>query len=149
MKRRIAGLLIGLNLLVFSNLTSAMETNVIEERQNRFKQTSISIKAAKTSISKNNYSQAIVHIENIDSWLYEMADYFTEGTQASISNKSNASLEIWINFQEFRTLTELSRSGARQLIYALDENENDNLKIKRTFKNFAQTCSECHRRFRN
>ena len=149
MRRRIAGFLISLNLLVFSSLTFGKETNVIEERQNRFKQTSISIKAAKTSISKNNYSQAIVHIENIDSWLYEMADYFTKGTQASISNKSSASLEIWTNFQEFRMLKELSRSGARQLIYALDENENDNLKIKRAFKNFAQTCSECHRRFRN
>ena len=149
MKRRITGLLVGLNLLVFSNLTSAMETNVIEERQNRFKQTSMLIKAAKTSISKNNYSQAIVHIANIDTWLDEMTDYFTEGTQASVSNRSNASLGIWTNFQEFRKLTELSRSGARQLIYALDENKNDNLKIKRAFKNFAKTCSECHRRFRN
>ena len=149
MKRRITGLLIGLNLLVFSSLTFGKETNVIEERQNRFKQTSISMKAAKTLISKNNYSQAIVHIENIDTWLHEMTDYFTEGTQASVSNKSNASLEIWTNFQEFRTLTELSRSSARQLIHALDENQKDNLKIKRAFKNFAKTCSECHRRFRN
>ena len=149
MKRRIAAFLISLNLLVFSSLTFGRETNVIEERQNRFKQTSISIKAAKTSISKNNYSQAIVHIGNIDTWLDEMTDYFTEGTQDSVSNKSNASLEIWTNFQEFRTLTELSRSSARQLIYALDEKEKDNLKIKRAFKNFAKTCSECHRRFRN
>ena len=149
MKRRIVGFLIGLNLLVFSSFTFGKETNIIQERQNRFKQTSISIKAAKTSISKNNYSQAIVHIENIDTWLYEMIDYFAEGTQASVLNKSSASLEIWTNFQEFRMLKELSRSGARQLIYALDENENDNLKIKRAFKNFAQTCSECHRRFRN
>ena len=149
MIRRDVGFLIGLNLLVFSSLTFGKETNVIEERQNRFKQTSILIKAAKTSISKNNYSQAIVHIENIDAWLYEMSDYFTDGTQASVSNKSSASLEIWKNFQEFRTLTELSRSSARQLIHALGENENDNLKIKRAFKNFAKTCSECHRRFRN
>ena len=149
MKRRIAGFLISLNLLVFSSLTFGKETNVIEERQNRFKQTSISIKAAKTSISKNNYSQAIVHIRNIDTWLDEMTDYFTEGTQASVSNRSNASLEIWTNFQEFRTLTELSKSGAQQLINELDEDENNKVKIKRAFKNFAQTCSECHRRFRN
>ena len=57
MKCRIAELLIVLALLDFSSLTFAKEINFIEERQNRFKQTSISTKAAKTAISRNDYKQ--------------------------------------------------------------------------------------------
>ncbi len=72
---------------------------------------------------------------------------FPLGSDASTSNGSDASSDIWDNPIGFKNAIQQYKLKSKELRKSLIS--ADSVSINETFKSFAGTCKGCHNQFRN
>ena len=131
---------------LFVNYASAND-NIINERIKNFKYAKKAMKEINQSLIKENYVNINDNILFLYNWFKVLPSYFPQGSEASISNNSDASAEIWENLDLFHKYSNNSKDISLGILKSLDKNDKKNIKVK--FDELARSCSTCHKKFRN
>ena len=86
---------------LFLNYAYANE-NIIKERKKKFQVAKNSIKEINQALMKKSYYNVNHNILFLYNWFKVLPSYFPKGSEASILNESDASSEIWENFNLFK-----------------------------------------------
>ena len=131
---------------LFVNYASAND-NIINERIKNFKYAKKAMREINQSLINENYLNINDNILFLYNWFKVLPSYFPQGSEASISNNSDASAEIWENLDLFHKYSNNSKNISLGILKSLDKNNKKNIKVK--FDDLARSCSTCHKKFRN
>ncbi len=123
------------------------EESLIQERITFFKKSEKSLIKINKLLITRNYQKIINETKFINDWSKLIPSFFPEGTQATMTNNSDASSDIWINFDGFVTKAQETEQHSMQIINAALNNSFDGIKI--AIKKTSNSCTSCHRSFRN
>jgi len=85
--------------------------------------------------------------EKLNKWASEMHKYFPKGSEASTSNKSEASDNIWTDSEGFKkAIKKFEISSAKLIKISQNKNIDDTVS---SFREVAASCKGCHKQFRN
>jgi len=133
--------------LIFFNISCFSKESLIQERIKFFKKSEKSLtKISKLLITKN-YEEIINEARFINDWPILIPSFFPEGTQATITNDSDASSDIWMNFDDFTKKAKKTEYYSLQIINSALKNNFDGIKI--ALNKTSASCTSCHRSFRN
>ena len=133
--------------LIFFNISCFSKESLIQERITFFKKSEKSLtKISKLLITKN-YEEIINEARIINDWSILIPSFFPEGTQATITNDSDASSDIWMNFDDFTKKAKKTEYYSLQIINSALKNNFDGIKI--ALNKTSASCTSCHRSFRN
>ena len=133
--------------LIFFNISCFSKESLIQERITFFKKSEKSLtKISKLLITKN-YEEIINEARIINDWSKLIPSFFPEGTQATITNDSDASSDIWMNFDDFTKKAKKTEYYSLQIINSALKNNFDGIKI--ALNKTSASCTSCHRSFRN
>ena len=96
---------------------------------------------------KKSYYNVNHNILFLYNWFKVLPSYFPKGSEASILNDSDASSEIWENFNLFKKYSDNTKNISLSILESL--NKKDRKSIDNMFDELSRSCSTCHRRFRN
>ena len=150
MINRLFGILIvGLTtvLLASTSIGSVSVEEAIQKRIATFKSSGENIKKISKLIRAGDASNAIQLVDFHVGWSEDMSSLFPLGSEASTSNVSDASSDIWDNQTGFKNAIKQYNLTAKNLKASL--RSADSVSINETFKNFVGTCKSCHKQFRN
>ena len=112
-----------------------------------FKASKANVKKLRALIRSGDTSKAVPLADFHVTWSQEMPMLFPLGSEASTSNGSDASSDIWddpIGFKNaIKQYNLKSKEFRKSLVSA------DTVSINDAFKSFAGTCKGCHEQFRN
>ena len=131
---------------LFVNYASAND-NIINERIKNFKYAKKAMREINQSLINENYLNINDNILFLYNWFKDLPSYFPQGSEASISNNSDASAEIWENLDLFHKYSNNSKDISLGILKSLDKNDKKNIKVK--FDELTRSCSTCHKKFRN
>ena len=131
---------------LFLNYAYANE-NIINERKKNFQVAKNSMKEINQALIKKSYIKVNHNILFLYNWFKILPSYFPKGSEASILNESDASSEIWENFNLFKKYSNDSKNISLSILESL--NKKDRKSIDNMFNELSRSCSTCHRRFRN
>ena len=131
---------------LFVNYASAND-NIINERIKNFKYAKKAMREINQSLINENYLNINDNILFLYNWFKVLPSYFPQGSEASISNNSDASAEIWENLDLFHKYSNNSKDISLGILKSLDKNDKKNIKVK--FDELTRSCSTCHKKFRN
>ena len=142
-------LLIGLTTVLFNShsIAAVSVEKAIQKRIEMFKSSKANIKKLRKVIRSGDTSEAVPLVDFHVAWSKEMPMLFPLGSEASTSNGSDASSEIWDNPIGFRNAIKQYKLKSKELRKSLIS--ADSLLIHETFQSFAVTCKGCHKQFRN
>ena len=142
-------LLVGLTTVFFaSNSDGSVSVNeAVQKRIEMFRASKANIKILKKLIRSGNASKAVPLVDFHVTWSEDMPLLFPPGSEASTSNGSDASSDIWDNPIGFKNAIKQYNSKSKDLQKSL--RNADPVSINETFKSFAGTCKGCHKQFRN
>ena len=123
------------------------EESLIQERITFFKKSEKSLININKLLTTRNYQEIINEAKFINDWSKLIPSFFPEGTQATMTNNSDASSDIWINFDDFVMKAQETEQRSMQIINAALNNSFDGIKI--AIKKTSNSCTSCHRSFRN
>jgi len=123
------------------------EESLIQERITFFKKSEKSLIKINKLLITRNYQKIINEAKFINDWSKLIPSFFPEGTQATMTNNSDASSDIWINFDDFVMKAQETEQHSMQIINAALNNSFDGIKI--AIKKTSNSCTSCHRSFRN
>ncbi len=112
-----------------------------------FKSSKANIKKLKRLIRSGNTSEAVPLADFHVAWSKEMPMLFPLGSEASTSNGSDASSDIWDNPIDFKNAIKQYKLKSKELRKSLIS--ADSVSINETFQSFTGTCKGCHKQFRN
>ena len=147
---RLSGILIfALTTLLLAGTSngSVSVEEAIQKRIATFKSSGENIKKLNKLIRAGDASNAIQLVDFHVGWSEDMSSLFPLGSEASTSNGSDASSDIWDNQTGFKNAIKqynLASKNLRESLQSADSNS-----INETFKNFVGTCKSCHKQFRN
>ena len=131
---------------LFVNYASAND-NIINERIKNFKYAKKAMREINQSLTNENYLNINDNILFLYNWFKVLPSYFPQGSEASMSNNSDASAEIWENLDLFHRYSNNSKDISLGILKSLDKNDKKNIKVK--FDELTRSCSTCHKKFRN
>ena len=142
-------LLVGLTtvLLNSNSIGSVSVEEVIQKRIEKFKLSKANIKKLRKLIRSGDASKAVPLVDFHVRWSEDMPLLFPLGSEASTSNGSDASSDIWDNPVGFKNAIKQYNLKSKELRKSL--RSGDSASINETFKSFAGTCKGCHKQFRN
>ena len=147
---RLSGILIfaltALLLAGTSNGSVSVE-EAIQKRIATFKSSGENIKKLNKLIRAGDASNAIQLLDFHIGWSEDMSSLFPFGSEASTSNGSDASSDIWDNKTGFKNAIKQYNVASKNLRVSLQSADSNS--INETFKNFVGTCKSCHKQFRN
>jgi len=123
------------------------EESLIQERITFFKKSEKSLIKINKLLITRNYQKIINETKFINDWSKLIPSFFPEGTQATMTNNSDASFDIWVNFDVFVMKAQETEQHSMQIINAVLNNSFDGIKI--AIKKTSNNCTSCHRSFRN
>ena len=147
---RLSGILIFALTTLLSASTSNGSVSVEEAIQKRiatFKSSGENIKKLNKLIRAGDASNAIQLVDFHIGWSEDMSSLFPLGSEASTSNGSDASSDIWDNKTGFKNAIKQYNVASKNLRVSLESADSNS--INETFKNFVGTCKSCHKQFRN
>ena len=149
MKRVFGILLIGLTTLFIANnsIGSVSVEEAIKKRIAMFKSSGANVKKLNKIIRAGDATKAIQLVDFHVTWSEDMLSLFPIGSEASTSNGSDASSDIWDNPTGFKNAVKQYNLTARDLRKFLRSAET--VSINETFQIFVGTCKNCHKQFRN
>ena len=112
-----------------------------------FKFSKENIKKLRKLIRSGDASKAVPLVDFHVRWSEDMPLLFPLGSEASTSNGSDASSDIWNNPVGFKNAIKQYNLKSRELQKSL--RSADSASINETFMSFAGTCKSCHKQFRN
>ena len=149
MSRFFGILLVGLTtvLLASTSIGSVSVEEAIQKRIAMFKSSGENIKKLNKLIRTGDVTKAIKLVNFHVTWSEDMSLLFPIGSEASTSNGSDASSDIWDNQTGFKNAIKQYNLTAKNLRASL--RSADSVSINETFKSFVGTCKSCHKQFRN
>ena len=147
---RLSGILIfALTTLLLAGTSngSVSVEEAIQKRIATFKSSGENIKKLNKLIRAGDASNAIQLVDFHVGWSEDMSSLFPLGSEASTSNGSDASSDIWDNQTGFKNAIKQYNLASKDLRESLKSADSDS--INETFKNFVGTCKSCHKQFRN
>lgn len=141
--------LLGL-ITVFSasnSIGSISKEEAIQKRIEMFKSSGENIKKLNKLIRSGDTSKAVQLMDFHVTWSENMLLVFPIGSEASTSNASDASSEIWEDPIGFKNATKQYNLASKSLKKSL--RSLNSVSINKNFKSFVGTCKGCHKQFRN
>ena len=130
-----------------SSIGSVSVEETIQKRIEMFKASKANIKKLRKLIRSGDTSEAVPMVDFHIRWSQDMPFLFPSGSEASTSNGSDASSDIWDDPAAFRNAIKQYNLKSKELRKSLIS--AGSASINETFKSFASTCNDCHKRFRN
>ena len=142
-------LMVGLttSLLASTSIGSVSVEEAIQKRIAMFKSSGENIKKLNKLIRSGDVTKAIKLVNFHVTWSEDMSLLFPIGSEASTSNGSDASSDIWDNQTGFKNAIKQYKFASKNLRASL--RSADSVSINKTFKSFVGTCKSCHKQFRN
>ena len=134
-------------LLASTSIGSVSVEEAIQKRIAMFKSSGENIKKLNKLIRAGDFSRAIQLANFHVTWSEDMPLLFPLGSEASTSNGSDASSDIWDNPTGFKNAIKQYNLTSASLRESL--RSADSASINETFKSFVGTCKSCHKQFRN
>lgn len=149
MKKGLGILLSGLITLLFTSnaIGSVSMEEVIQKRIEMFKSSGRNIKMLSKLIQSGNPREGIQLLDFHVKWSENMPLLFPLGSEASTSNGSDASSDIWDDPIGFTGAIKQYNLASKKLKKVLRSADTDS--INESFKSFIGTCKGCHKQFRN
>ena len=149
MNRFFGTLIVGLTtvLLASTSIGSVSFEEAIQKRIAMFKSSGENIKKLNKLIRVGDFSRAIQLVNFHVTWSENMPLLFPLGSEASTSNGSDASSDIWDNPTGFKNAIKQYNLTSKNLRKSLRSANSES--INETFKSFVSTCKSCHKQFRN
>ena len=142
-------LMVGLTtlLLASTSIGSVSVEEAIQKRIAMFKSSGENIKKLNKLTRTGDVTKAIKLVNFHVTWSDDMSFLFPIGSEASTSNGSDASSDIWDNQTGFKNAIKQYKFASKNLRASL--RSADSVSINKTFKSFVGTCKSCHKQFRN
>ena len=133
-------------MLIFSTASYAQEDaiGIVKERKDLFKKSQQDIKALYSSIRSGELENVKTKAIALAKWGAVMPNYFPEGSGGGVSE---ASAEIWKDFEAFKEAANSFELFALSVVDATDQNVEE--AIISAAKSVSNSCKSCHRKFRN
>ena len=122
-------------------------TGIVKERMDKFQESKNLMRTINKSLSDNNFDIISQSAEKLNQWASEMHKYFPKGSEASTSNKSQASDNIWSDPEGFKEAIKKFEFSSAKLI-KISQNKNIDNTVS-SFREVAASCKGCHQQFRN
>ena len=119
----------------------------IQKRIEMFKSSKANIKKLRKLIHSGDTVKAVPLVDFHVKWSDDMLLLFPLGSEASTSNGSDASSDIWGDPIGFKNAIKQYNLKSKELQKSLRSADSES--INETFKNFVGTCKGCHKQFRN
>ena len=120
---------------------------VVQKRIKMFKSSQANIKKLSKFILSGDISESRYLVDFHVKWSGEMLLLFPAGSEASTSNGSDASSDIWRDTTGFKKQVAQYNLSSTALREALKS--RDILEINETFEGLVESCKSCHKQFRN
>ena len=142
-------LLVGSTTLFFAvnSIGSSFVEEAVQTRIEMFKSSGANIKKLSKLIRSGDISASVELVEFHVKWSEDMSRLFPVGSEASTSNGSDASSDIWRDSKGFRKRVDQYNFSATELNEALKSKNISS--INESFKNLVESCKNCHKQFRN
>ena len=134
-------------LLASTSIGSVSVEEAIQKRIAMFKSSGENIKKLNKVIRAGDVSRAIQLLNFHVTWSKDMPLLFPLGSEASTSNGSDASSDIWDNPNGFKNAIKQYNLTSTNLRKSLRSGDFES--INETFKSFVGVCKSCHKQFRN
>ena len=134
-------------LLASTSIGSVSVEEAIQKRIAMFKSSGENIKKLNKLIRAGDVSRAIQLVNFHVTWSEDMPLLFPLGSEASTSNGSDASSDIWDNPTGFKNAIKQYNLTSTSLRESL--RSADSAAINETFKSFVGTCKSRHKQFLN
>ena len=131
----------------FFSYSNDGNTGMIKERMKKFQQSKNLMRTINKNLSDNNFTVITQSAKKLNKWANEMHNYFPKGTEASTSNKSSASNDIWSKPENFKKAIEKFQITSAKLIKISKNKDIDD--TVSSFREVAASCKGCHQQFRN
>ena len=119
----------------------------VQKRIKMFKSSQVNIKELSKFILSGDISESSYLVDFHVKWSGEMLLLFPAGSEASTSNGSDASSDIWRDTTGFKKQVAKYNLSSTALREALKS--RDILEINETFEGLVESCKSCHKQFRN
>jgi len=120
-----------------------VSADVISDRKNGFRDNSIAIRAITKSIRNKDFQNIIENAKKIEQWSIVMSEYFPIGSN---QGNTNASENIWQDFDSFKLKILDNTNTAQALILAAESKNLSN--VKQLTSELGSTCQSCHMKFK-
>ena len=130
-------------LILVMLLGTSAQADIIQERKNAFRDNSIALRAITKSIRSKDFENIIKNARVIEKWSIIMSEYFPKG---SGQGNTNASENIWLDFNSFKLKIAENTTAASALIVAAEAKSISD--IKQLTNNLGSTCQSCHMKFK-
>ena len=131
----------------FFSYSNEGATGIIKERMDKFQESKNLMRTINKSLSENNFDVITQSAKKLNKWANEMHEYFPKGSEASISNKSEASNDIWSKPKDFKKAIKKFEIASAKLI-EISKNKSIDDTVS-SFREVAASCKGCHKQFRN
>ena len=143
------------NLLIWSftlflannSMGSLSVEEAVQKRIKMFKSSQTNIKELSKFIRSGDIGASSYLVDFHVKWSAEMLLVFPAGSEASTSNGSDASSDIWSDSTGFKRRVDQYHLSAKELREAL-KSENISV-INAKFDGLVGSCKSCHKQFRN
>ncbi len=142
-------LLVGLTTVYINSQSNGAVSvdDAVQKRIEMFKASKANIKKIRKLIRSSDTRNAVPLLDFHVTWSEDMPLLFPPGSEASMSNGSDASSDIWDNPIGFENAIKEYNLKSKDLRKSLKS--ADSASINKAFKSFADTCKGCHKQFRN
>ena len=119
----------------------------VQERIGMFKSSGVNLKKLSKFIRSGDIGASVELVDFHVKWSEDMPGLFPAGSEASTSNGSDASSDIWRDPKGFKERVDQYNLSAKELREAL-KSKNISL-INENFEGLVESCKRCHKQFRN
>ena len=147
---RLLGILLGCAITLFfagNSVSYSSVEDAVQKRIGMFKSSAANIKKLSKFIRSGDISASIELVDFHVKWSEDMPLLFPAGSEASTSNGSDASSDIWRDSTGFKKRADQYNLSAKELREAL-KSKNISL-INENFEGLVESCKSCHKQFRN
>ena len=131
----------------FFSYSNEGATGIVKERMDKFQESKNLMRAINKNLSDSNFNVITQSAKKLNKWALEMHKYFPKGSEATSSNKSQASDDIWSDPEGFKKAIKTFENASANLI-KISKNKNIDDTIS-SFREVAASCKGCHQKFRN
>ena len=131
----------------FFSYSNEGATGIVKERMDKFQESKNLMRTINKNLSGNNFNVITQSAEKLNKWANKMHEFFPKGSEASTSNKSQASDNIWSDPKGFKKAIKTFENASAKLI-KISKNKNIDDTVS-SFREVAASCKGCHQKFRN
>ena len=133
--------------LASNSMGSLSVEEAVQKRIKMFKSSQTNIKELSKFIRSGDISGSSHLVDFHVNWSEEMLRLFPAGSEASTSNGSDASSDIWRDTAGFKK--QVAQYNLRSIALREALKSKNISKINETFEGLVESCKSCHKQFRN